>query len=371
MTFFMTLYLIAIIILEIAILIYIKKSKKKNTFKVFNGLFWSFYISQIVYAIYWRSDLFRYDTGEWITMGEMIKNFFLCLINFILGIIGFIFQKKAKNNQNYIEENTPHKTIYYTILVSIVTSLLIVFQYSFRYVEKRKIDNEIMEKTIDYLKEKYSSDDFKILDINRHFGANGFIGTDNLEEYNIKSIYNLDDTEFYIDVKVDDKRKIIKDSYEDTLMYAYFKKYFDVKDFINNGNDEKEKLNKYLNEKQINVKLQLNQFYKYTAFDVLPDKKMPSKIELYNLILDYHIKHELTLKIAIDEIKGDNVETELEKYLMKVSYYIIDYYKDLNDFKMTYNYNRDKKNNYIGELYIDKDYIKIKIKNRIIKEKIK
>ena len=92
-------YLLILLIFETIFLIIAIKSKNKKVFKIFNGLFFSFLISIIFYCTYFLSEIYTYDTGEFLEINELIISAIFCIINFIIGFIGLITQKiyKQKN----------------------------------------------------------------------------------------------------------------------------------------------------------------------------------------------------------------------------------------------------------------------------------
>ncbi|MCI8331055.1 MAG: hypothetical protein HFE04_03015, partial [Bacilli bacterium] len=311
---------------------------------------------------------YTYNTGEWVFLIGIIE-VPLCIINIILGIINLIMKKQYKKNNLLVDTSQKWITIKSILLITLISLMIVLGQYIPKNIEKNKIEKEIKEVTMTYLKNKYNNDNFKIEYIDRHFSANGFISTNHLESYRIKAYYIPDNIKFYIDVEVNDSREILKNTYEDRLIYAYYKRHFKEEDFIVDGNIEKEKINKYLKEEQFNVELSLSDSYTFSAIDALTNK-IPSKKELYDLIIDYHMKHKLYIKIAENEIKGENIKLELKEYLIKISKNIIEYYDELDDYEVTCNYDRGRKDKFIGVIKINKEYINIEINGNIV-EKIK
>lgn len=364
-------YLFLILILEIASMVIAKKSKNKKYFKISNGLFWGFFISIFLYCIYFLSDLYSYDTGEWVQLTELIISAFFCIINLILGLISLIFQIISKKKNNFSNTSQKGTTIKYIFIVIIISFIIILSQYLIRYKEKNIIENDVKQETMIYLKEKYGTDNFEILDIDRDFAANGWIETDYLENYEIEVIYIPDKIKFFINLDVDGTRKVIRKSSNDTLISRYFDIYFTDDDFKNDGNNAKEKLSNYLKTKELNVDVLLdNYFYDLTARDVLSNDygKIPTKTELYNIILDYHLKHEFEIKINEDEIKSNDIESELRVYLITLSNYLIDYYNKLDDFEIYCSYDGGKGKYFRGTIRINKEYINIDVGS--IEEKI-
>ena len=140
-----------------------------------------------------------------------------CIINFILLLITLCFHfipKKAKKYKN------KEKLIYFIkkFLIAILVTLIIIGpQYVYKYIQKRNEDNKIIKETILYLEEKYGITEFKIINIDRSFSANGFIETDNLEYYSVHVVYLPEETEFIVELNVDDNRNIIKEDSYDTF----------------------------------------------------------------------------------------------------------------------------------------------------------
>ena len=366
----MLLYFCVIIFLEIILIFLAYKDKKYSKF--FNGLFFGFYISICLYCIYSYTDIFSYDTGEWVTLEVLMQSAFLGIINLIIGVIGLIVQIKAKKNQTP-DTSKKLETFKCFFIFSLITFFIITTQYTLKKYEKIKIEDEIKNETISYLKNKYGSSDFEIVDIDRKFVENGFIGTD-LLNYKIYAVYIPDNIRFYIELDVDNSRNILKDSFDDRLISTnYSEKYFKDTDFINDYNKAIKELNIYLNKLGFNVNVDL--FSKYVVGlannKAVPNDygRIPSKDELYNLILDYHIKHDFKIEIDKEEIKSDDLKSEVRKYLINLSKYLIDYYKSLDDYRIECHYNDNNGNFFKGSLIINKEYIVIH--GNLIDEKIK
>lgn len=367
----MLIYFFTLLILEIIFIILGHKDKK--FFKVFNGLFFGFFISVFLYCLYAYTDIFSYDTGEWVTLGALFQSVALSILNLIIGLVGLILQKKIQNKQ--ISNNSRRiNTIIYVLIVLLISSVFIISQYLIKKNEKEKTENEIERETLVYLNNKYGSNDFKIIDIDRDFAANGFIGTEYLENYDIYAIYNPNNIKFYIYLDVDDQRNILKDSFDDRLISTdYSEKYFNDNDFISDSNKKIKELNIYLKEK--NLKVDVSLYSKYVVGldnnKAVPNNygKIPSKNELYNLILDYHIKHDFKIDIDKNEIKGDNLKFELKNYLIDLANNLINYYDNLDDYKIECHYSDNNGNFFNGRLSINDKYIFID--GNLMNEKIK
>lgn len=367
----MFIYFIVILILEIVFIILAKKEKKY--FKIFNGLFFGFFVSIFLYYLYSYTEIFSYDTGEWVTLVVLIQSVFLSVLNLIIGVVGIISQKMTKKNQSY-DISKKRETIKYIFLISFISFILIISQYMIRYHEKVKVENEIKKETMIYLKNKYGSSDFEIVEIYRDFAKDGFVGTDRLNNYDIYAIYIPKKIRFYIYSGVDSSRKIVKDSFNDRLISTgYSEEQFKDDDFIDDINKEIENLNIYLNEMELNANINL---YSKSIVGLDNNKavpnnygKIPSKEELYNLILDYHIKHGLKIEIDQYEIQSSDLKSEIREYLINLSNYLINYYNGLDDYKIECHYSDKNGNFFNGRLIINKDYIYID--GNLMEEKIR
>lgn len=168
---------------------------------------------------------------------------------------------------------------------------------------------------------------------------------------------------FEVTLYVDDDDKIIddaiKDSFVDDLYSEYFKNDILIKDGLEQKNN---KLLMYFKNNGLNINIDYLSYYDLVNSDIIPYNygKIPSSNELYDFIIDYCQKHYLKLIIDLKEIKGNDTELELKDYLIKLSSYIINYYGELDDYRVWYNY---KNNNDIfeGMIDIDREYVKIYI----------
>lgn len=360
-----------ILILEIVSIIIAKISKNKKYFKISNGLFFGLFPSLFLYCIYFLSNLFSYDTGGWVQVAELIISMFFCILNLIIGLISLIFQIISQKKNNFIDTSKKGTKIKYIFIVFIISSIIIFGQFVIRYNEKNMIENDIIQETMIYLKEKYGTDDFKILEIDREFAENGFMETNHLQNYDIDVMYIPDKIKFSINLDVDSTRKVLRESSNDTLISMYFDIYFTNNDFKNDGNIAKEKLSDYLKSKELNVEILLKNYpYSFITQDVLSNDygKIPTKTELYNILLDYYIKHKFKIKINEDEIKGSDIKSELRVYLITLSNYLIDYYNELDDFEIDCSYDGGTGNYFSGKIKINKEYININVGS--IEEKI-
>ena len=80
--------------------------------------------------------------------------------------------------------------------------------------------------------------------------------------------------------------------------------------------------------------------------------KIPSKKELYNLILDYYNKHEFDMEINKSEIKNKD-------YLIRLTNYLIEYYGEDSIFEMEYSYSGGVGKYFHGVIKVDEEFINI------------
>lgn len=213
----MLIYFLIIIFFEIRN-IYLGKTKKdKKHFKIVYSLFFSSLISAFINCIYGTSTIYTYNTGEWIFLFPMLTSFGFAIINFIVLLITLFFHfisKKSKKYKNNEKSILFIKNFFITIIITLV---IIVPQYIYKYIQKRNEDHIIINETMQYLEEKYETSEFEVTNIDRNFSANGFISTDNLEYYLVHVVYLPNKIEFVVELNVDDNRNIIKDDIYDTF----------------------------------------------------------------------------------------------------------------------------------------------------------
>ena len=367
----MIIYFYAILALEIKFITLGHKDKK--FFEIFSGLFFGFFISIFLYYLYSCTDIFSYDTGSWVTLGALFNSVLLSILNSIIGVIGLILQKK-KQNEQLLDNRSKVVAIISFFVVSLISFMVIFAQYTIKKNDRIEVENEIKKETLIYLKNKYGSSEFKVFRIDRDFAENGFIGTDHLENYDIYAVYIPDNIEFYIYLDVDDSRNILKNSFDDDFISTkYSEKYFKDDDFTNDSNKSIKDLNIYLKQMGFNVNVDL---YSRYVIGLDNDKavpsdygRIPSRDKLYNLILDYHIKHDSKIIINKYELKSNNLKSEMKTYLINLSNSLINYYNNLDDYKIKFYYNDENGNIFSGELIINNEYISIYEPS--IKEEIK
>lgn len=361
----MILYFGLILILEMIFIIVGAARKKRKCLDIFNGLFFGTLISLLMYYIYIQTDVYSYDTGEWsAAFGALIVLGGTFIANAMFGVIGLILQIVFRK-KNLIETIKKGKVFKWTLLVSLISFAIIFSQFSIKSKQKNTIDNEVKDVAMTYLMEKYGTDNFECSKVaRRYYEVNGFIGTDNLDYYELDVVYLGDNTEFRIQMMVDEERKILKDSLNDNLMFKYYKMYYNTDMFETSKKNEETKLNNYFKTKQLNIVATLESEYYDSSVDIsVPNNygKIPTKEELYNLILDYHFKHRFQVTIDTNEIKDSNNETELKEYLIKLSNYIIEYYGDLRDYRVSFFYQIGPNRYHSGVISINKDYIELTI----------
>lgn len=366
-----SIYFLVLLILEIVVIIRAVNEKNKKYFKVFNGLFFGFFVSIFFYFLYFLSDVYSYDIGGWCFLGAFFQSMFFCMINLVIGVIGLIIQKLSKKKK-FIKTLKKGITIKYILIVSVISFFIIFSQFIIKYTGNIKVDNKVKEETMVYLKDKYGSEDFEIIDIDREFVDSGWIETDRLEYYEVNVLYKELNIEFNVELYVDDKRNILRDSSEDWFLFAYYGKEFNDEDFRAEGNYQKDLFFEYLKDKGLNVEVEMSDYYASGASSekILPRGygKIPTKNEFYNLVIDYQLKHEMTIVIDENELIGKDLQKELRDYLVNLASYIIDYYDVVDDYKINCKYSKDD-NVWKGNLNINNEYITIDVGS--IQEKIK
>lgn len=368
----MILYFLVLLIFESTLVIMSCTNKDSGFLKKSFGVFLGIILSLILYFIYAYTDVFSYDTGEWVTLRAVVISIIFAIANIIIGIISFILYKTLKNK--YGDTSRKKDILKYFAIISIISFVIIGGQFSFKTVTKIKIDNEIKLETIKYLKSKYGTDDFIIEKIDRDFADNGFISTDSLENYNIKVIYRAKDIKFNVYLDVDDDRNLLVDSFNDYFMYYTYCDFDEFKDnaFETSIETTIDDLNIYLKEKGLNVLV--DDYSRYTFFNeskfAVPYNygAIPTKEELYDMILDYHIKHEFKIVIDSSEVDSSNLKVNIKNYLVKLSNILNDYYHGIDDYHVYCSY-KNGNDFFNGDLYITRDYINID--GNLFKEKIK
>ena len=139
----MLIYFFLILCLEIILIILANKNKDKKYYKIFNGIFFGFFVSIFLYCIYSYTKIFSYDTGEWVTIGALIQSGFLSILNLVIGAISLLFQRNTKNQFcNTSNKKTTFKCFWIIIFISLI---LVISQYTIKYHEKIKIEIEILK----------------------------------------------------------------------------------------------------------------------------------------------------------------------------------------------------------------------------------
>lgn len=363
----MEIFFILLLILEIVFFLIGKIKKKIQFISVSNGIAIGLFISLFLYGYFFTSDTYNYGAGGWAGFEYVLAFLFFGSLNFIVFVVSLSLQKKIKDNTNLFKNKT---TLLCIVLIVSVSFIFIHSQYKIKYNEKKVIDNEVSPATLKYLENKYGSREFKINDIDSEFAANGFIETDHLENYFIQVEYIPDNIEFFVTLEVDDKRNILINSSTDTLSKQYFDMYFENEDIFQKECEKIEKkLSQYLKSKQFNVEVSLSDYgYEYsTREEAVPRNfgKIPSKEELYNLVLDYYNSHEFNIKINENEIKNDDItllELELKEYLIRLTNCLIDYYGEDYTFEVEYEYFGGVGNYFTDVIKVDKESINIPLK---------
>lgn len=343
----MFVFFCVIIYFEITNLIKGKKQKEKKYFTNFYAMFFGFVISALAYSIYVGTDLYTFDSSGWNSLYPLFMTAIMFGINCIILVISFF----PLNKKNYKKNSNLSDFFKHFFLVIGIGILLVLGQFIFQNNRKNKIDSEIANETVLYLKNKYGTDEFKIIEIEREFAANGFIETDYLTNYEVEVIYLPQNIEFDIYLDVDDKRNIMKESSYDDFMSEYMKEYrYEHIDL----EEEKNDFQKFLNTKGLNIEISVDD-YLYTAKErAIPEKygKIPTKEEYEELLVLYQLKTETKLTIKDGTLPGINPDEELKNYLLKATDYIIEYFGDDYGYRMSYACDFER-----GTVEFDKDKI--------------
>ena len=353
------LYLV-VIYFEIKYIYTAKREKDIIYFRKFNGLFFGLLLSTLMCCIYTSSEIYSFDTGDWIFLYPMLYSFGIVIIDLILMVISLFFRFVSKSRKEY-KKNSTSKFVGFKLflLVCVVSFLVIFLQYSLRVNEKNTIDEEVINETIIYLKDKYGDEDFEIIDIDRRFSENGWMATDHLDNYEVDVLHKESNIKFQVELDVDGNRNILRDSSYDNFINDYYDDEFKNGDFRIDGMVKMNAFSDYLNKyRNLNVKVTMSDYYGLYSERILPNDygKIPSRREYYNLIIDYQLRHEMRIVIDKDEITGNDLEEELRNYLVDLAYYIIEYYDNLEDYKINYSY-RSVDEYFGGSMYINKDNI--------------
>lgn len=374
----MVVYFFGILVLEIIFIILATKKKDKKYFKISNALFFSYFVSLFMYIIYCDKVISLYDIDEYVWLLYVFIAIILGILNLITGVVSLIIQKKKK----YQFSNTTNKktSFKYFLIITFLSLILILSQYMVNYNKKIKRENEIKQETMNYLENKYGSKDFKIYHIYYRYGVSGIISNSILESYIVYAIYIPENIILTIDIDVDSSFNLLKDSFKDSLLYSLSEKYFENNDIINGINQKIKNLNIYLEEQGFKANVEnYNPYYNYALCydkEIIPSNygKIPSKNKLYELILDYYIRHNLKIDIKDYEIKsGVDLRYDIVTYLNNLSNYLIDYYDGLDEYEIHFNFYDLNGIFSSGTLKITKEFIIIDgvLEENDLKENIK
>ena len=174
-----------ILILELVFIIRGNKRKEEKYFKISNGLYWGLLPSLCFFCFYAISDIYSYDGSGWIAVSEFFAITLFFIINVIIGFVNFVLRKKSKKKQDF-KQDKKKGTIFKIFLLTVVISLLVILLHlTLRITEKTAIDSYVKKEAMIYLGDKYGTNEFEILEIDRNFADNGFIETDYMENYEI------------------------------------------------------------------------------------------------------------------------------------------------------------------------------------------
>lgn len=212
--------------------------------------------------------------------------------------------------------------------------------------------NKLVNSTLDYLYKKYgiSADEFEV----------DFI---NLSEYDLIQSLSDHNDDVYLIYKPDNYSFSVTNSNEDTLIYDFYRKYFpDDSDIKEEISKKMEDLIDYLKLKGLNVEFSDFGDY-YYVLDCVPNDygKIPTRDELLNLMVDYVEKYKFTLKIDSKDIKDNDNELEIRNYIINLTNYIIEYYGELDEYKLHLNYNNYNNGgkSFYGDIIVNSDKIRI------------
>lgn len=375
----MAIYLIVLMILEIIVIVLGKITKKEKYSEILDGLFFGFYALIVAYYLYSVLSiifLFHFDSEkENLLLYTLIIHGFLSVLNLILGIIGFKIVKKKKINFSVLKKKG--NTFTYFLIVIITGFINILSQDAVEYSKKIKTENQIKQETMIYLENKYGSKDFKIDYISRDFAMNGFVTTDYLDNYDIYATYLPDKIKIHIYLDVDASRNILINTFKDDLIYTLSEKYFKKNDFTYTFEQSKYEFNIYLKEKGLNATASQYSIIRYInssdIAELVPNNygKVPSRKELYDLILKYYSTHDLT--ISIRKEKSDDLRNDIITHLISISNSITDYYNGLDEYEINFSFYNENESFSSGTLKITKEFIIIDgvLEGNDLKENIK
>lgn len=375
----MAIYLIVLMILEIIVIVLGKITKKEKYSEILDGLFFGFYALIVAYYLYSVLSiifLFHFDSEkENLLLYTLIIHGFLSVLNLILGIIGFKIVKKKKINFSVLKKKG--NTFTYFLIVIITGFINILSQDAVEYSKKIKTENQIKQETMIYLENKYGSKDFKIDYISRDFAMNGFVTTDYLDNYDIYATYLPDKIKIHIYLDVDASRNILINTFKDDLIYTLSEKYFKKNDFTYTFEQSKYEFNIYLKEKGLNATASQYSIIRYInssdIAELVPNNygKVPSRKELYDLILKHYSTHDLT--ISIRKEKSDDLRNDIITHLISISNSITDYYNGLDEYEINFSFYNENESFSSGTLKITKEFIIIDgvLEGNDLKENIK
>ena len=345
-------------------IVFLIKSKRKNDilyFKRFYGLFIGLFLSLILYMIHVSSDLYTFDRSGWDCMEELIYAVIIMIINIILAIVSLLLRFVFKNKKKYKNTSKMIDFFKYFLIVVLLNTGLIFINHTNRLYKKYRIDKEVANEALIYLENKYGKEEFEILEIEREFADNGWIETDLLDYYEVEVLHVKSKKEFDVELSVDAKRNIIHEESCDSLLYGLYGKEIDEEELKTKGIIKKEAFEDYLNRiKLLNVNIEMSDYYENGHRDnsLIPNSynKIPSEREFIDLVVDYKLKHEMTLTIDTNELKNSDRKKEIKNYLLILENYIIEYYDELEEYEIYCKYQNGKEN-YNGKLIINNENI--------------
>lgn len=290
-----------------------RKTGNKDYWFKFKALFFTnFLLLYIGYGYFVYSDLGTLDMGLLI----MFIFIFCLMINILMGFIGFFTRKiMIKNNQYDYFLELESKFPIFINFIKIVISFAIVILISNllnNIFEQRNINNN-NSKIINYLNKKYGySCEF--------YGSKENISTyDDYEKFRMYS--NCVENSFFVD-ETDNTSSRYQDDFLENYYYggnySFDSEYKKDEQKIDDGiASELEKLSNYLND-YVTVSLDNSNGY-YSYSDCVPKDygKIPTKTELYNLILQKVLEKEIIIRIDVDQIDNKLYSMEEAKEVLK------------------------------------------------------
>ena len=318
------------------------------------------FLSAIAYYIYTSSDLYTFDCSGWNSISNLFYATIVLILNFILMFISLLFRFVFKDKKEYKDRSVKFIGLKHFLLISVICYFVIFIHFAIRLYEKTTIDNEVIKITLDYLKDRYGSEEFDVIEVDREFSDSGWIETDNLQYYDVEVIHKKTNIEFNVELDVDSNRNILEDSIGDWFLFKRYYGTYKAGDFKDNFDIKFNLFVDYLKSKNLNLEVSASSYFNNGGAEenFVPSGygKIPNKEEFFDLIIDYQLKNEIEIKIDENELLGNDIEKELKDYLYILAEHIISYYGDLEYFSFVCEYSYGN-NRFWGDLIINNNYI--------------